>query len=68
MSIFHVYITTANAAFHDDDDNHSGGEIARILREIAERIDMSGRDQIDLVTILDYNGNRVGFWGWEVTS
>ncbi len=53
---FRLSINTGNAAF---DDNGPAYELARILRELADRID--GRACLpDEVTLYDINGNRVG--------
>lgn len=51
--MFKIEIETGNAAFEDDSRNY---ELARILRQIAERLENgenAGR-------VLDYNGNKVG--------
>lgn len=47
-----VQIETTNDAFFDD----RGAEAARILRELADKIE-AGADE---VILRDYNGNRVG--------
>ena len=51
--MFKIEIETGNAAFEDDNRNY---ELARILRQIAERLENgenAGR-------VLDINGNKVG--------
>lgn len=51
-----VNIETGNAAFHDEEGEPSGHEAARILRELADRLeagDTSGK-------VRDINGNTVG--------
>jgi hypothetical protein len=51
-----ITIDTGNAAFSD---GNKGAEVARILRELADRLDDSGAEVLP-VTLRDYNGNRVG--------
>ena len=51
--MFTIKIKTDNAAFTES----KALEIARILRELAEKIERS--DSLDHV-IMDYNGNNVG--------
>lgn len=51
----HIELTTGNAAFSDE----PASEIARILRELADRIE-SGM-ATDETPLRDINGNRVGF-------
>ena len=59
--MFKIEIKTGNAAFTDPytgeysgwDENH---EVARILREIADKIDDGKREG----KAIDYNGNSVG--------
>lgn len=59
--IFNLEIEVSNAAFEDD----CGAEIARILRDVADRIegmiryDAKGRY---IASIRDLNGNTVGKW------
>ena len=64
--MFTLRIATDNAAFVDDTDATANdgeptaeccGEIARILRELADRLDSGERGSFPL---FDYNGNRVG--------
>lgn len=52
---FRLYIRTDNDAFADD----PRPEIARILRDIANRVE-SGDDYHHYRTIFDINGNDVG--------
>lgn len=52
--MLNLSIRTANAAF---DDGNAGPEVARILREYADKID--GGD-LRPAPLIDYNGNRVG--------
>lgn len=61
---FTVSIDCGNAAFCDESADRptiesAGPELARILREIANRIE-SGRDYDFFQTIRDTNGNDVG--------
>lgn len=51
--MFTLNIETSNAAFQDDAAHH---EIARILRDLAERFD----NGVDSGTVKDTNGNTVG--------
>ena len=53
--MFKLQMDTDNAAFGDDD---KGPEVARILREIAERIE----DGDESGTCRDINGNTCGAW------
>lgn len=66
--MFKLTIKTHNAAFHDENESDSttarDTEIARILREVADRIERSG-GEISLSTILDINGRTVGTWSFE---
>ena len=57
--MFTLQIETGNAAFE-----HGGGaEIARILREVADRIAV-GRFTNDDCKLRDLNGNTVGAVDW----
>lgn len=50
-----ITIEADNAAFDDS------GEVARILRELAERIDgEADRELSNPIFLRDYNGNKVG--------
>lgn len=65
-SAFTVAFNTDNAAFDGADGDH---EIARILREIAQRFeDGDGIRYGDPVRIRDINGNRIGFFAWSDTE
>ena len=57
MSRFQVALSTANAAFADDD---LGPELSRILRELADKVE-DGLPEGLVIRIFDINGNRVGF-------
>jgi hypothetical protein len=52
-----ITITMENSAF--DDDCGGGAESARILRDLADRID-GGLSDKTRVVLVDINGNRVG--------
>ena len=51
MDNFRIDIGTSNAAFKDDP-----GELARLLRKVADRLDRGDKDG----RIVDINGNVVG--------
>lgn len=53
--MFLLRIETDNAAFHDDNEGRS--EIARILRDAADRLENSSVHQWNLG---DINGNSIG--------
>jgi hypothetical protein len=57
--MFRVKIRTANAAFEDG----AGLEIARILRDIADRMEDTYGDAGG--SVRDYNGHRVGFYAYS---
>lgn len=57
--MFDLIIWTENAAFEDD---LKYSEVARILRETAERFE-AGEDHSG--QLFDINGNRVGSFGWK---
>ena len=61
--MFNLTIRTANAAF-DEEDGNAGPELARILRELADRID-DGVPDGDTASLFDANGNRVGAWNYS---
>ena len=51
----------ANAAFYDEEGNaNAAPEVARILRDIAQKIENGG----DGGAIMDGNGQKVGEWGF----
>ncbi|AZO29366.1 hypothetical protein [Mesorhizobium sp. M1B.F.Ca.ET.045.04.1.1] len=61
MAEFSLEIKMDNAAFADD----PGGEVARILRDIADKVTRGDGFTIGEATgtpIRDVNGNRVGTW------
>ena len=64
MSEFRLVISTDNAAFSGDDH---GPELARILRQIAQRLDNAGSipDGID-GNARDINGNRCGYYSADM--
>jgi len=54
---FELNIECVNAAF----DENTGAETARILRELADKIEFSYNGRLpDEYPVWDYNGNRVG--------
>lgn len=57
MADFELSLKSGNAAFADD----PAGEVSRILRETADKID--GGD--DGGPVRDINGNRVGDWFFD---
>lgn len=60
-NMFKVYINTDNAAF-DTEENPDGErlEVARILRDIANKLENGKEDGV----AHDVNGNRVGEWSF----
>ena len=61
---FQLTINMDNAAFDDD----LGGELARIVRHVARRLedDSVTGDLLSKCSVRDANGNTVG--SWEVTA
>ncbi len=57
MSRFYVWVSTDNAAF---DDGNKAGELARILRDIADKLESSSDVPAFFQTVRDINGNDVG--------
>jgi len=60
MSEFKLNIHTNNSAFDGDADS----EIARLLREAADSIELGGVGR-HTRSLVDYNGNRVGGYKLE---
>lgn len=58
ISQFRLYVTTENAAFDDGEDGRA--ELARILRDTADRLEAGGEDFHWYQTLRDANGNDVG--------
>ena len=58
ISQFRLYITTENAAFEESTDGRE--EIARILRDTADRLERGSEDFRWYQTLRDANGNDVG--------
>lgn len=56
MSTFKLWIHTDNASFEDESKQY---EIARILRDIANKVESSGVNW-NYKTIFDSNGNDIG--------
>lgn len=60
--MFKLKMDTGNEAFQDDGQSgHEHLEAARILREIADKLDHGKRDG----RCMDANGNIVGEWGFD---
>lgn len=57
MSTFTLTMDTGNSAFENDE----GGEVARILRVAADRIE---HGRTDVGRLWDANGNTVGEYRW----
>jgi hypothetical protein len=57
MPEFHVHMSTGNAAFEED----RPAEIARLLRELADRVVDRGPGPTGILRLMDINGNRVGY-------
>ena len=55
-----ITLDTTNAAFEDN----CPIEVARILRDLAARIENGLGSGLDRGTLLDSNGNAVGVWDW----
>jgi len=53
-----IKIDTNNAAFADGGQN----EIARILRELADKVEERGTPGGTKAAIMDINGNKVGYF------
>jgi hypothetical protein len=59
MATYHLEIDLDNAAFgNEDGDAWEGAEVARILRELADRIE--GDEIVSGRVLLDVNGNCAG--------
>lgn len=57
---FRLELEASNAAF----DDAPASEIARILRDAADRIERDGEGAFGPAPLFDANGNKVGrFWG-----
>ena len=60
--MFHVILKCDNAAFSD---GALAGEIARILRKLADNVDKNLGNADDDGKLIDHNGNTVGKWEFE---
>lgn len=60
MSVFTLEIKTDSAAFQDD-DGWGFYEVARLLREVADRVEGGWSTG----GVLDLNGNTVGAFDWR---
>ena len=56
MTTYKLKLDCGNAAFGDDDVMTRGAEVARILRETADRVEHGSLGG----NLFDMNGNRVG--------
>lgn len=54
---FFAHIDMEDAAF-----DYNGVEVARILRETADKIEARRLEELDSGPIMDINGNKVGEW------
>ena len=55
---YEIHIAMSNAAFEEG----AGSEVARILRELADKVEPMEIEELAIPARLrDYNGNRVGF-------
>jgi hypothetical protein len=55
-----IKIHTDNAAF----DDNVPGEVARILRALADKIEAGIGSDLERGTLLDVNGNPTGTYDW----
>ena len=53
-----IEFTTGNAAFRTEDERLDEYEVARILKDIAEKIESGATSG----SVIDYNGNKIGTW------
>ena len=63
--MFELTIKTGNSAFAD---GNTGPELARILRNLADRVERIGWDDSMGGAIKDANGNTVGNWYCDTTE
>lgn len=66
--MMNISFSTDNAAFWYDDDcaEFNGGEVARILRAIADYVEMGVSDGNTEKNIRDANGNKIGTWNLDI--
>lgn len=55
-----ITFETDNAAFEDNCPQ----ETARILRDLADRIENGLGSGLERGAVMDINGNRIGSWDW----
>ena len=60
--MFTLKIETGNAAFGEEDCSLCAEELARTLREAAEKIENGG---LHRGALFDLNGNKVGDWSYS---
>jgi len=58
---FKLDVSLGNAAFEDEP-----GELGRILRRLANRLEDNPPQVLDAGAVLDTNGNRVGGWSIDI--
>lgn len=61
MAKFTLEINTDNAAFEYD----VAGEVARVLRHAADKVEEYGLTGVTAYSLRDFNGNRVGSYEYE---
>lgn len=59
-----LHINTDGDAFglEDEDESQAQAELARILRDAADKIERDGYEMDGVRRIRDGNGNRCGYW------
>lgn len=61
--MLNLNIKTTGAAFYDDDGTpNPGPELARLLRNLADRIEGADGEDGDSGPLYDANGNRAGYF------
>ena len=55
-----IVFATDNASFHEATHDSFGGEVARILRKLADLAEHMDGDPLDNYSINDVNGNKIG--------
>ena len=64
MSTFKVQFQTENSAF-DCGEGEAAFEVARILRDLAKKVESQGDCRMEGTSIMDANGNKVGVMTWK---
>jgi hypothetical protein len=65
--MFKLSISTRNDAFSDGESEFAGPELARILREVADRV-QNGVPTGDSASVKDANGATVGEWSYDAET